>query len=110
MLATHGTAFYLGQRTELASQLEQDKKAEALVAKISEANAHAIAKIRPVYKTVQGKVETQIRENTIYRDCEHTPDGLRLVNEALTLGNSGVQAGHNSIAGPKLRLDDGEAR
>jgi hypothetical protein len=46
--------------------------------------ADAISKIVVRNTTVQGRVETIVRENPVYRDCQHAPDQLRNINEALT--------------------------
>lgn len=46
--------------------------------------ADAIAKIKVTHKTIQGRVETTIRDNPVYRDCLHSDSGLRLINEAIT--------------------------
>jgi hypothetical protein len=47
------------------------------------ATADAIAKMEIKYVTVRQKAETVVREVPVYRDCTHSDDGLRLVNEAL---------------------------
>jgi hypothetical protein len=46
--------------------------------------ARSIARIEIKNTTIQGRVQTIVRENIVYRDCRHAPGGLRDVNEALT--------------------------
>ncbi len=55
--------------------------------------ADAISKIVVRNTTVQGKVETIVRDNTVYRDCQHTPDQLQNLNEVLT-GRTKPNADH----------------
>lgn len=50
--------------------------------------ATAIAGIEVKNTTIRQTVEREVRENTIYKSCAHTDDGLRLVNQAL--GNKSV--------------------
>jgi preprotein translocase subunit SecF len=69
-------------------QKGQDARAEQLVAKVKlEAQlgaAEAISKIKVVNTTVKQKLETQIREREVYRDCKLDDDSFRLLNSALT--------------------------
>lgn len=46
--------------------------------------ADAIAQLKPVNTTIRAKTETIVRENTVYRTCINTPDGLRNINAALS--------------------------
>lgn len=59
----------------------------ALVEKAIEASqsgaAAAIAKLEIKHVTLQQKIERETREVPVYRDCRHSPDGLRSLNEAL---------------------------
>ena len=52
--------------------------------KAMEITAKEIAKIEVKNVTIKQQMDTVVRENVVYRDCQHTPDGLRLVNEALS--------------------------
>jgi hypothetical protein len=60
---------------ELAAKQGRD---EAL-----EAAAKEIAKIEVKQITINRKLEREVRENVVYRDCRHTPDAVRLLNNAL---------------------------
>ena len=65
----------------------QQAKEEQLVAKVQEAAsisaANAIANIEIKNTTIRQEVQREIIENVVYRDCHHTPDGMRLINDAL---------------------------
>lgn len=65
---------------------ESDKK--DLVAKAAEAagqaSAKAISQIRITNTTIQQEIQHETRTERVYLDCRHTPDGLFLVNAALT--------------------------
>lgn len=93
-----GSYFYgtnVGATGEVAKQLTMEKAIEETRKVVLKETANAIANIRVHNTTVQGRVETIVRDNPVYRDCQHDPDGLRLINEALS-GRSGP-AGTGSV-------------
>lgn len=51
-----------------------------------EITAKEIAKIDITQKTIIQKVQTNVIEKPIYRECKHDPDTLRLLNDSLTNG------------------------
>lgn len=61
--------------------------------------AEAIAQIEIKHVTVRQLLEKEIHEKTVYADCRHDADGLRLVNAALT-GREPVAAGGGKL--PRL--------
>lgn len=85
--ATTGGAFLygtgVGRDGEIAKQaavvaaIEETRKAAL------EGAANAIAKIKVTNTTIRGKTETIVRENVVYRDCVHDPNGVQLLNDAL---------------------------
>tara|TARA_R110000868_G_scaffold215878_1_gene466022 strand:- start:991 stop:1335 length:345 start_codon:yes stop_codon:yes gene_type:complete len=86
VLAAGAGGFKLGADHEVAAQArEQNHIAEAVDAANSTA-AEAIAAIKPIYTTIQGKTIYETSNNTVYRDCAHSPTGLQLVNQALNGG------------------------
>jgi hypothetical protein len=99
--ATVAGAFWYGTRVgrdgEIAKQAEIKQAIEDTSAKAREGAADAIAKIVVRNTTVQGRVETIVRDNPVYRDCVHGPDQLRNINEALT-GRAG-SAGDRRVPG-----------
>lgn len=76
-----------GFRFGVKYQRGQEARAEKLIAKVSEqaqlGAAEAIAKIEMKTTTIRQQLETVTREVPVYRDCRNTPDGMRLINEAL---------------------------
>lgn len=96
--ATLGGAFYYGQNVganaEIAKQAAVNQAIEDTRKAALEGAADAIAKIQVRNTTIKGKTETIVRENVVYRDCRHSPDGVRVLNEALT-GRAGSDGGRS---------------
>lgn len=94
-------AFFYGSHVGATGEKAKYATTQLLIAKAVEgaqqAAASEIAKITIVNKTIQQKLETVTRENTVYRDCVNTPDALRLLNDALS-----GQPGTEPSAGFKL--------
>lgn len=84
VLAAGAGGFKLGADHEVAAKAREDKHITEAVKAANKASAEAIAKIKVVNKTVQNEVQREVQNNIVYRDCKHTSDGLRLLNEALT--------------------------
>ncbi len=55
------------------------------------AAAKEIAKIDVKRVTIRQPLEREVHEKVVYRDCQHTPDGLLRLNQAL--GGSGAAGG-----------------
>lgn len=70
--------------------------AEKAATAATEAAVTAIKSIEVKYVTIKQKAETVTREVPVYRDCVHSDDGMRVVNEALT--------GHLPPAGDSARV------
>jgi hypothetical protein len=119
--ATLGGAFWYGTHIEAdhkdAVQARERAIGDTAAARAADAAASAIAGIRVVNTTIQARVQHEIETHTVYRDCEHTPDGLRLVNDALRnvkqtseLAGGGLLPRADAASGPQLRLDLHQAR
>jgi hypothetical protein len=67
-----------------ASEARAEEAAEKAGAAATEAAVTAIKGIEVRYVPIRHKAEVITREVPVYRDCVHTDDGLRVVNEALT--------------------------
>lgn len=88
VLAAGAGGFKLGADHEIAAQVrEQNHIAEAVNA-ANTASAEAIAKIKVVNTTIKQELEKEVRYEKVYTDpgCVNTPNGMRLINEALTGG------------------------
>lgn len=87
-----GSYFYglhNGQAIEQAKQAAVKSAMEETREAAKQGAADAIAKIVVRNTTVQGRVETIVRDNPVYRDCKHDDASLQLINQALT-GSSGT--------------------
>lgn len=73
-----------GQAVEVAKQMSAIRSREETLSQVAE----AVSKMQVVNKTIHARVERETIEKPVYRECVHTDDGLRYVNEALT-GNAG---------------------
>lgn len=63
---------------------QKEAREEALAAA-----AREIAKIDVKRVTIRQPLEKQVHEKIVYRDCRHDPDGLQLLNKALSNGSTG---------------------
>lgn len=90
LVTTHGIvgwqAYHIGQDALIAQQKREDD-IEARTRKAAmEGAATEISKIEVKHVTIRQKAETVIQREPVYSNCVHSPDGLRLVNEALRPG------------------------
>jgi hypothetical protein len=79
-----------------ASEAKATEVAERAATAATEAAVTAIKGIEVRYVPIRQKAEVITHEVPVYRECVHTDDGLRVVNEAL--------AGHPTPAGDTARL------
>ena len=97
-----------GSEIQAAAQLREERIATIAREEAMKGAAEQIAKITVVNKTIQGKLETITRENTVYRDCRADPIGMSLFNAAIT--NASKSAGDKKLPGasatgrPELRI------
>lgn len=73
----------VGSDHELAVQAREDKTAKIATDAAAKAAAEAIAGIKVKNTTIRQELEREIRTNTIYAECKHSPDGLRNINASL---------------------------
>lgn len=79
-------AAYSHGRESKQAEWDAAKVAEAAAkAQALEAAASAIAKIEVTSEKIIQPIRTEVRTNTVYRDCQHTADSLRNLN-ALIVG------------------------
>lgn len=84
LIATYGYGRYDGARLEREGQQRSEKSAQVAYDNAMKATAEQLANITITNTTIRQKAEVIVRENTVYRDCVNTDDGMRLINEALT--------------------------
>ncbi len=83
-LAIALTAFFLGQSLKQAEWNAVELAEASAKAKALGAAAAAIAKIEVTSEQIVQPLRTEIRTNTVYRDCRHSDDGLLRLNAAIT--------------------------
>lgn len=93
ILAAGAGGFRLGVDHEVAAQAREDAHIAEAVDAANASAAQAIAKLKPTYTTIQGKVRHEVETNTVYRDCKLSPDGLLLANQALAGGTETASGG-----------------
>ena len=74
----------IGENNIIAKQASDEQIRRETREASQQGAADAIAKLKPVNTTIRAKTETIVRENTVYRTCLNTPDGLRSINSALS--------------------------
>ncbi len=93
----------LGEDKEYAKRAREDRIVQQAGEAAQSAAASVIAANKPVNQTIVQKVQREIQTNTVYADCRHSPDGLRLVNQAIT-GRA------QPVSGVQLPRDDASGR
>jgi hypothetical protein len=83
-----GGAYVVGRIDGRALEAGERDRQTALIAEVTaamqETAAKAIQGIEVQHVTVRERVQTEIREKPVYRDCRNTPDGMQLINAAIT--------------------------
>jgi multidrug efflux pump subunit AcrA (membrane-fusion protein) len=77
-------AYNTGKDHEVAARAREDAAAMAAAQIAAAAAAEAISRIEVQRVEITQPMLREVREKTVYRECRHTPDGLRGVNAALT--------------------------
>lgn len=77
-------AYGAGQDDARAKQSEIDSAVQQTREAAQQGAAEAISAIEIKHTTIRQRVEREIREKPVYRDCQHEPAVLRDINEALT--------------------------
>lgn len=94
-------AFQVGKDVETAAQAREEKAAQVARDAALQVTAEAISKIKVQHRTIQNEVQREILEKpVVYRDCAHTDDGLRNINEAITGRPQPASGGGVSGANP----------
>ncbi len=82
-IALFGAGVWTGTEWEQGQEAKREKVAQAAKDAALQAAAAEIAKVDVRYVTINRKLEKEVHEKTVYRDCRHSPDALRLLNDAL---------------------------
>jgi hypothetical protein len=82
--AAAGWAGYtLGGDACQARQARENRAVQQALDKSAAATAQALSAIEVRHVQITQPVQREVRERVVYRECRHTPDGLRAVNAAL---------------------------
>lgn len=84
-----------GRALEVAERAIMEEVARVSREAAMEGAAEKIAEIDIVNKTIYARATREVVEKVVYRDCVHSDDGLRAINEALT--PSGAKPTGNSV-------------
>lgn len=87
LVAAAGAFFYgvdVGEDRAIARQKTTQELVDAVYDKAQKGAADSIAAMEVKNVTITQPIRTEVRTNTVYRDCSHTPDGLRALNAAIT--------------------------
>jgi hypothetical protein len=76
--------FDYGTNNEIAKQAKLEQAIEAATKAAIKGAAIEIAKIRVRNTTIQGRVQTIVKDNPVYRDCSHDDATLRMLNDTIT--------------------------
>lgn len=84
-----------GNKIQEAEQARVDRMATEAFNAAQKATASEIAKIKIVNSTVVQKLEREIYEKPVYRECVNTPDGMLAINAALA--GTSIGAGNRKL-------------
>lgn len=73
-----------GQDNCEAVKARENRVAAVATDAAASAAGAAIAKLRPKITTIRQEAEREIRTNTVYAECRHSPGQLERINEAIT--------------------------
>lgn len=87
LLAAAGTFFYgmdVGEDRAIAKQKTTQELIDKVYDKAQQGAADSIAAMEVKNVTITQPIRTEVRTNTVYRECVHSPGGLRDLNAAIT--------------------------
>jgi len=87
---------------EQNAQAREERAREETLKAAQQAAAEAIAKIEVKNVTINRKLETEVREKPVFRDCRSGSDSMRLFNSAI--------AGSEPAGGRELPAKDAAGR
>lgn len=88
--------FRIGIDHQKSTESDRNEAIQLAADQASQAAAAAINKIKVVNTTIQQEIQHETRTNTVYLDCRHTSDGLRLINSALS-GDQTITPGDGQL-------------
>jgi hypothetical protein len=73
-----------GEAKIVAQEAREREIAAVAVDAAMNASAQAISAIKVQHRTITQEVQREVAERVVYRECLHSPDGLRNINAAIT--------------------------
>jgi hypothetical protein len=83
-LGSVGYAFNFGRDHEIGAQAREVQARAETFELAQKGAAEAISNIKVQHVEITQPIVREVRTNTVYADCRHTPDGLRAINAAIT--------------------------
>lgn len=89
--ASVGGAFIYGMRVggdrELATQAREERASVAAAKVAADTAAIAIANIKVKHVQITQPIQREVLDRPVYRECKHSDEQLRNINEALAPGS-----------------------
>lgn len=82
--ATAWFSYRAGKNSCEASASREERVALKAGTAAAEKAAEAISKLKVTHETIRQDTIREVVERPVYRECRHSPDGLRNINAALT--------------------------
>lgn len=87
-------AYGAGQDKEIAAQARESKASVQAAEIAARVSAEAIAKIEVRQVTIRQKLQTEVREKPVFKECRSGQEALNLLNEALDYQKDGANSSH----------------
>lgn len=94
-----GFGYIKGKNDQKGIYAREAVKQQTLHEAIEAGIAKGVSKMKITNTYTRGRLETIVRENTVYLDCKHHPDALRLLNDILA-GKASVAPGSSVVPAP----------
>lgn len=88
--------FQVGIDHQKSAEKDRIEAIRAAADQAGQQAARAISRLKVVNTTIQQEIQHETRTHTVYLDCRHSGDGLRLLNAALA-GGQNISAGGGQL-------------
>lgn len=96
LVSAGGVGYVKGKNDQKGIYAREVVKQKTLNEAIEAGIAKGVSQIKVTNTYIRGRLETITRENTVYLDCKHHPDALRLLNDIIT-GKASVSSGESVV-------------
>ena len=98
LIAAYAVGRHDGNTITEGAAAREERIAQVALDKATVATADALSKMEVKNVTIRQTMQREIIREPVYRDCKHSADGLRSVNEALS--GSTLSPGDRKLSGP----------